>query len=187
MNENEKLAKVKKSCNIAHQVSKVLMTILIVASLITLGVGIYMLCNQDRVNSAIANQLQENPGATITVDETRFGDGLICFTLDVNDELEQGMYAIALGKVCIFAFVMCLVFAIIFANIVSIFKTIKISETPFCEAVLKKLKATFIKLFVICVLVFGVTEAIMLGMFLWCVYCILDYGFALQQEVDETL
>ncbi len=88
---------------------------------------------------------------------------------------------------CFGGFLICLIATAIFIMIQKTFVLIKDSETPFDPAVLKRLKLVFVIIAIAALLFSGVGTAVMSGIVFWCVYCILDYGFILQQEVDETL
>lgn len=77
--------------------------------------------------------------------------------------------------------------AFVFYLIEGIFKEIKDSESPFTEAILKKLRIAFILISVLALLGNGLWAGAITGLICWAVYCIIDYGYALQSEVDETL
>ncbi|MCR5373846.1 MAG: hypothetical protein K6E39_00565 [Lachnospiraceae bacterium] len=87
----------------------------------------------------------------------------------------------------IFAAGMCCVVAVIFWLVEGIFKKIKESDSPFTEEILKKLRIVFIVISILALLTNGIWSGAIVGLLCWAVYCIIDYGYALQSEVDETL
>ena len=64
---------------------------------------------------------------------------------------------------------------------------LSLEETPFSESVMGRLKTSFIIMTVVLTLFVGIGPGVIGGLFMWCVYSILDYGKVLQTEVDETL
>ncbi|MBQ7076768.1 MAG: hypothetical protein IJM91_01365 [Lachnospiraceae bacterium] len=77
--------------------------------------------------------------------------------------------------------------AVIFWLIEKIFKDIKESESPFTEAIIKKLRIVFIIISVCALIFYGIANGLIAALLCWALYCIIDYGYALQLEVDETL
>lgn len=77
--------------------------------------------------------------------------------------------------------------AVIFWLIEKIFKDIKESESPFTEAIIKKLRIVFIVISVCALVFYGIANGLITALLCWALYCIIDYGYALQLEVDETL
>ena len=66
------------------------------------------------------------------------------------------------------------------------FKEIRESDSPFRPAILKNLSLPFI-LITLMSASSGLFFGAVVGIVLWCVYCILDYGCELQKQSDETL
>lgn len=87
----------------------------------------------------------------------------------------------------IFAAIMSAAAAVVWWLIERIFKEIKESDSPFTESILKKLKVVFIIISILPLFTNGVGAAIVTALICWAIYCIIDYGYALQNEVDETL
>jgi len=91
--------------------------------------------------------------------------------------------------------VLGMIFAAIFAGIAAviwwlierIFKEIKESDSPFTESILKKLRMVFIIISILPLFTNGIGAAIITALICWAIYSIIDYGYALQSEVDETL
>ena len=70
---------------------------------------------------------------------------------------------------------------------INIFKSLAQEETPFSENILKRLRNIFIIITVLIAAYLGVGLCIVGALLLWCIYSILEYGVALQTEVDELL
>ncbi|MBO4214562.1 MAG: hypothetical protein J5876_06245 [Lachnospiraceae bacterium] len=87
----------------------------------------------------------------------------------------------------LFAGGMCCVVAVIFWLVEGIFKQIKESDSPFTDAILKKLRIVFIVISILALLTNGLWAGAITALLCWAIYCIIDYGYALQLEVDETL
>ena len=66
------------------------------------------------------------------------------------------------------------------------FKEIQESDSPFRPAILRNLGLPFI-LITLMSASSGLFFGAVVGIALWCVYCILDYGCELQKQSDETL
>ena len=185
MNAELKLENVKKSCKIAKNVMKACMILLSVCSVVALVSAIIVMLNKDFINQNI-DVLKAN-GFDIHVGELQVGGMLQLSTEDISQKLEAGQLAEVCTIMCAVATAGTVILAVIFGLFTSVFKTIEISESPFAEAVIKKLKKTFIAIAVAIAIFVGLGEALLAALLLWCVYTILDYGFVLQTEVDETL
>lgn len=192
MREEElKLEKIKKSCNITAKVAFALEIILIVATVLCVVGGSICFAFSSQIDQGFAVAMsqadkEEMVGSFASVDETSFG-GLLQFTFNTDNLIENGEYGKVSGTYCFVGAAICAMVAVAFDMLRRIFKTIKTSETPFEEEVLKKLKVMFIVITVEILLMSGVGEALILGLICWSVYNIMDYGFTLQKEIDETL
>ena len=132
------------------------------------------------IEKSIKDELGTN--ATINFDNIFNGDyGPKAVDL-LNGYVKWGMFV---GL--IFAAGMCALVAVLFWLIEGIFKQIKESDSPFTEAVLKKLRIVFICVPIIAFLTNGIWAGLIVALLCWAIYCIIDYGYALQIEVDETL
>lgn len=182
MREQEmKLEKVKKSCQTAKSVTKVMQIILVVGCILCLVGAAIVFAMRDSVNAAIAANEASVSFKNITA------NGIIGLDVDVADFIAEGMYAEVCMIYCIVGAVYTFFCSIIFRMISKVFVIIEQSETPFSDEVVKKLKKAFIVIVVVTGLFVGVGTALLTALFLWCIYCILDYGITLQAEVDETL
>ena len=61
------------------------------------------------------------------------------------------------------------------------------SDTPFDESIMKKIKTVFGLITIVVFFSVGLGAAVLVGVGFWSMYCILDYGYVLQKEADETL
>lgn len=181
-----KLGKVKKSCRISGILSKILACIVTVgfvgavAGMIILGV-----IGHDKINSEISKSI-ESGDSTFNVDDVKI-DGMFQVSVKLNEMVEQGQYAEVITIVCAFVAIVTAAVSIIFWMLVGIFKEIGKSNTPFTVSVLKRVKAIFIMAVVIAVFSSGLGMGVIAGCIGWSLYSIFDYGFVIQQEIDETL
>lgn len=187
MREQElKLQKVRKSCSTAKKVAKVFKTLMIVAAVFcVVGAGI-LFAFKDKVNDAAKAANEARPGS-VSIDKMDFNTGIFSYELDEEDIEARGAYAEASAAMCVFGGIMTAIFAVIFGLIQKIFVTIEEEDSPFTQKVLTTIKKLFIGIAVIMGLEVGIGLGLFLGLFFWCLYCIMDYGFALQKEIDETL
>jgi len=190
MNEQEiKLEKVKKSCRIAKNVTRVFLIILLVAVGIMIFASLACVGYKDEINKGATQEYGYDFEADFSEASRalEMSSGLLTVRFDTQTDLESGNIAGAVVKVLACAACLCLVMGIVFGLLFSIFKTLENGESPFSAQILKKLKTMFIVITVIMGLFMGVGLSMISGLVLWCIYCILDYGCVLQRDVDETL
>lgn len=187
MREQEvKLERVKKSCSTAKKVAKVFKILAIVFAVMCFLSAGFLFAFKGQVNEAIAQENEINPNS-ITIDKLDIESGVFKFDMDENQIAESGEYAQAFALVCIMGGIVLTIVAVIFGFIQKIFVTIEVEDSPFSEKVLKTVKRLFIGIAVVMGLGIGIGIGLFLALFFWCLYCILDYGFELQKEIDETL
>ena len=187
MNESIKLEKVKKSFSVTSKVVKICKIIFIVAAVLCLAGGIACMTMYDTINTGVINLVGiENPGDEIIIEPFEY-DGLFEYTFKFDEWQEAGEYGYIATAYCFIGFAITLVATIFFHIIEKIFKVINESETPFCEAVVKKLRTLFIVITILAAILSGIGTAVFMGLFCWCVYTIFDYGYVIQKQVDETL
>lgn len=188
MREQElKLENVKKSCNTAKKVAKVFKILLIVCAVMCLVSAIFMLVLKGQINDGIASTNATNPGK-VSIDKMDFRVGsILSYEMDTEKIAAEGTYAQAFALMCGFGGIMSIFVAVVFTLIEKIFVTIEREESPFSPKVLSTVKKLFIAIAVIIGLESGLGAGLLMGLFFWCLYCIMDYGFALQKEIDETL
>lgn len=186
-----KLEKVKKSCKITATVSHVLETILIVGAVLCMLGGIICLFNNKGINQSIAQmstqqEMTEFINNTNVFDDASIG-GVLKFTVHMDQLIQDGEYGIIYAIFCFFGVVICGMTALVFDMIRRIFKVIRTSETPFSEKVLKGIKVMFIVICVELLLMSGLGSAVLAALIFRSIYNILDYGFTIQQQIDEML
>jgi len=189
--ETLKLAKVKKSCKVTATVSQVLEIILIAATCICIVGAIICFCLNKDVNESIAtistqSEMKEFMNISNALDDVSIG-GILKLTVHMEQLTAEGQYGIASGIVCLFGAVICGMTALVFDMIRRIFKTIRTSETPFSPEVLKGIRILSIIICAELLLMSGVGTAALAALISWSIYNILDYGFTIQQQIDETL
>ena len=200
MREQEiKLTNVKKSCNSARLVAKVLGIIMTVLSIIMVLGGVVVMFLKNQVNGSLSVQNANDMSAAIVIDEV----GKEIFSVEEFNQLgkfgffgfmnmpkilvSQGKIAEAICWLFFTAAISIAISAAVFFLIMNLFKLIKNSETPFDQQVMKKIKTLFIVLTVMALLYIGLGVAVLTGVVFWSIYCVMDYGFVLQKEADETL
>ena len=204
MNEYEiKLANVKKSCDVARKVAKVLSVIMVIFATFFVVSGIGFIVCRGIVNECMTIEVDKNfNGETImhvmqiidsngTTNELfEFSNSygvLIGTTYLMKHFIGKEMYAEAFGVGFISLGVTIAIIAGIFIIIMKVFKLIQNSDTPFGVDIMKRLKSVFIIITVYTFFSEGLGSAVLTGAVFWSVYCILDYGYVLQKESDETL
>lgn len=176
-----KLAQVRKSCKAAKIVSRIMMIIGIAGTILCLiGIGALLI-----FGSKLDQAVQAGQGFfSVTNPEIH---GLLILKIDLEKLVLAGEYAAACRIACTFGAIITFGTAIIFAIITRIFVMIEQNETPFVDAVMKAIKTAFIVITIVLTILEGVGPGVMIGVCLWSIYTILDYGCCLQTEVDDTI
>lgn len=194
MREEElKLERVKKSCKITKRVAKVIEGIVIACAAICAVCAIVCFCLRGRIDSEVAAQMSQFPAEAqeienelLHADEIEIG-GLLSLSVNTAKLVRNGEYGLLCVTYCLIGAIACALISVVFDLLRRIFKTIEVSETPFDEAVIKKIRVLFIVITGAILLLSGIGEAALTGLICWSIYNILDYGFTLQKEFDETL
>ena len=183
MNEqNNKLEKIKRSSNIAMRIATIGKIFMILAAVVTFAGGIVLsVLSMDSHKSGQLRQIVET--GQLNIDIRVFG-------FDIATDMVEGAPILeGLTLAIIFMFIMCvlfILFAVTLHFVAKVFQEIRDSDSPFRPAVLKNLRLPFILIVLMSSqnsLIFGAV----VGIALWCVYCIVDYGCELQRQSDETL
>ena len=195
--QEQKLANVKKSCDVVRKVCKVFSIILIVATVLVLISAILMMTFRNDINSNLVfdqvtkeiNIVGDTTGGFVTMEEINMDirTGIFSFNYDGSKLLSEGKIAELFALECVAVTIICAIMAGIFLTIQKTFELIKNSDTPFDEKVLKRLKVVFIAMTIVFLALSGIGTALISGVIFWSIYCILDYGYILQKESDETL
>lgn len=179
--QNLKLEKVRKSCKAAKNVTNAFAIISIVGVVLCIVGAMCLLFFRGEINPVIAERRDNLTLNGISI------NGILSFRFDPSGLIDDGLYAEACAIACAFSAIVCGFVAFLFRAMHKVFLFLEESESPFCDPVLKICKTAFILFIIVTALVEGPGMALMLGLCLWCIYCILDYGVALQMEVDEIL
>ena len=98
----------------------------------------------------------------------------------------SGRYSHKKGA-CLAAGLACVLVAVIVTFIKKIFVVVREENSPFSKKAMKQIKTGFIVMTIAALLTMSLGVAIVTGFILFCIYAILEYGAALQNEIDETL
>lgn len=182
-----KLERVKKACKISKILCTILAWIVTVAFVCAvIGMIIFGVIDHSKVNSAVKEAMESNDVVDFDVDDINI-DGMLRLNVYLNEMAEQENYAAVIIVAFAYGATISATLAVILWMLVSIFKIIAISDTPFTANIRNRLKAIFIIVTVIAAFANGLGTGIIIGCIGWGLYTIFDYGFAIQQEIDETL
>lgn len=195
MNLEEKISKIKKSCNVGEIVTNVLCILAIVGCVLAFIAGGYIFS----MGREFDEQMKQAEAAGYVTTGTSIGAVKIADVelIDVSDietsipafeaAIEDHPYCFAYSIFVFTMAVVALLLAIMMKVISKTFALIKNEETPFTDKVIRRVVAVLIAVTVIAALSSGLGAAIVLGIITWVVYTILDYGKLLQIQSDETL
>lgn len=183
--ENKKLANIKKASGVTAKVVKVLEWIVGVSGIICIVVLLACAIFKTRINEAVAPYSPVN----VNVSEltTKINIGFFSFDVDFQKYYDAKDYAGITAIGCAIGAFFCAVATVFFEFLRNIFTTLKESDTPFNEVMLRKIKISGIVLAVAAFLASGVGACAIVALVVWCIYCVFDYGCSLQKESDETL
>ena len=185
MNEyNSKLEVIKKRCQTSAKVTGILRIFAIIGMIGSLVGAIICFAQRDVINTQMAEEVASGKA---TVESLKIDSPGINLVIDYTKAFAEGDYANPIIISCIVAVVICAAVAVILTLFKKIFTDLSVEETPFSASVMSRLKISFIIITVVVAIFVGLGPGVIAGLFLWCVYSILDYGKVLQAEVDETL
>ncbi len=189
--ETLKLEKVKKSCKITARVAMVLEILMLSFMTVCIIGAIVCYSQRQQINSEIMNtesgmQEAESNNMKLMMNELGVG-GVLKFTVNPDKMIENNEYAELASVACIMGGIVLAMVALIFDILRRLFKLINKSETPFEETVIKKIKVLFIVISVEILVMVGLGVAAVVALICWSIYNIMDYGFTLQKQIDETL
>ena len=182
--QNIRLEEIKKRCGTSRKVLKVFQILIAVAAVISLAGGIIVLSNADRISQAVA---RDYANGNFPSGEMFRSGGLVDMSLDFEGYFREGNFAFPIFIMTMIGSAAAIISLVIVIMIKNIIQTLIEEETPFSEKIFKKLKVCFIVFTIVIILFVGVGSGAVLGLLLWCIYSVLQYGAALQAEVDETL
>jgi hypothetical protein len=162
----------------------VFLKIVAVIGMVCCIVGAIALVATPDVDRFIAEEFE---AGNLTVDQMGVNGGLIDFDIDYESYFAQGNYTAPFLYMIGWGAGISVMLIVIISIFEKILKSLIAEENPFSENIMKQVRTAFIISTVVCVLFVGVGCGLLVGLMMWCIYAILEYGAALQTEVDETL
>ena len=185
MNEqNKKLEIIKKRCGTSSKVVGIIRIITIMGIVLSVVGAIICFSQRDMIDEQLSEAIASG---NVTVDNLQIGNDGFKIVLNYQEAFDAGNYAIPMAFNCISSTLICLIVTLILSIFKNIFGSLAKEETPFSENILKRLKTAFIITAVLLAIYLGIGPCIVGALLLWCIYSILEYGMALQSEVDELL
>lgn len=181
----KKLENMKKRIGIAKVIINIFRVLLVVFFLLCSAIVIMSYVIPDELNAGMiaSGESMENIG-DVTLSN---GFAQIAFRPDVAKYESEGRYA---EIVRAYGFIsMALVAGVLFMfSMIHKMLTIVIeNDSPFHPMVLKKLRNLLIAFVIICLLTMKISIGIIVAVVSWTIYCIMDYGTLLQQDVDDIV
>ena len=193
--ENIKLAKIKKSCKFGRKVATILCIIAIVGCVCSMVAGIALLVNSERFEPEFVKYVDE--GKIDTSNGIGKVSGISIQGINVNDwksdipalqkALTERPYTTVYGIYCIIVSLSVAVCSVMIKLLSSVFELIEKEDTPFTDAVIKRVTVVMIVISGFLLLTAGAAFGILGGLVTWVVHTVMDYGKTLQIQSDETL
>lgn len=185
MNEqNLKLEIMRKRCKTSSKVVGIIQIITIIVIIAFLIGAVLCFMQRDMIDVHLAKAVEEG---MIQVDNLKISGGLFHLMIDYSQTFKAGNYAIPMFFNCMISAIICLVVTFVLSMFKSVFNGLVKNETPFSDDILKKLKTIFIVIPIMTLILMGLGHSIVICLLMWCIYSVLEYGKAIQTEVDETL
>ena len=195
MEENVKIARIKKSCNVGQKVSGILFVICVIASICALVAGIYIFSIGREFDGYVGQAIEQG----IMTEGNSMGTSSVIHieVFDVNNlhsdipawqaAIDDHPYAISSGATFLFLALATAVAAVMTKLLSGVFAMIIKEDSPFTDKVIKRITIVMIAVSVIMFFTTGMAYGVLGGIITWVVYSILDYGKTLQIQSDETL
>ena len=180
--ENNQLENVFKSCKTASKILQVLIIIVTVAMILCMVAAGGCFAFHKQIGQAMVDNPEVFNSTTFSVSEHG-----IQYTANASDMTSPEDFGLSVASICLVGGISLIFVKIVLHMMRRIFSVILDSESPFSEKVIKTLRRSFILLTVYIGLTTGLGSAAFVGVFLWCIYKIFQYGASLQQQADETL
>ena len=173
------IEKIQKTCRIGCVETNIFKIFGIVMSAVMILMGIVFVGENERINLV----LKEAIGV-----ETHMLDGGLGLLEEkvLKSLLEEDNFAMVIGLELIVAGVILICSAIMMHFVGKIFKEMRESYSPFQLSIVKNLKVVFV-LVTLLALSSSLATGLIVGIALWCVIHIFEYGCELQRQSDETL
>lgn len=195
MEENVKIAKIKKSCSVGKKISAILSTIAIIGCICAMVASVAIFS----MGKKFDEEVQKGIEAGVINDDNEFGS-VKMININVGSVkkwhsdvpalqklLDEQPYAITYGIYCFIMSVACAVVAVMLKFVNSVFDLIIKEDTPFTDKVIKRVVIVMIVLSAVMLFTMSAGFAALGGITTWVVYTIMDYGKTLQIQSDETL
>ena len=175
--ETKNLYKVQSRCRTVEKALSIFSTIVTIIFVCCFtGAAIFFIMHSSIDAALAANpELAENLNISFSV-----------FGIDMISNLDRA-YAIQMGAACLAAGLGMIFLKISLVFVRKIFRTILEDGTPFSDKVVDTLKKSFVLIVLFVALATGIGIAAIIGLFLWFIYTIFQYGNDLQHLADETL
>ena len=195
MEENVKIAKIKKSCKVGKTVSHILFIILLIGAIACAAASVT--CFSMGKDFDIQMQKAADAGYISTDNDLaaakwidiNLGDptSLHSDIPALQEAIDDHPYSIMYGTVCLVLSITCAVGAVLMKMLSNVFKLIMEEDSPFTDKVIKRVTIVLIVASVIGFLTSGAALGAIGLITAWVVHTILDYGKTLQIQSDETL
>ena len=182
----EALAKAKQGITKTKKIICIVKRIFFASVAICFATSLIFAAMQKPLNQKIASAIQSG-NASFEIVTSKIQVGILQIDADFEELLARGDYALTLIILLITAGVISLIAASILHHVQKIFSSIEENETPFCKSVLALFRRVFVLACVFCFLFSELIPAFIMALVLACIYRIMEYGVALQKEIDETL
>ncbi|MCR5341242.1 MAG: hypothetical protein K6E60_07815 [Saccharofermentans sp.] len=195
MEENVKIAKIKKSCGVGKKICSILAIIAIVgcvcsavASFAIFGMGKEFDAEvQKGIEAGVINEGNEFGSVKMININVGSVKNLHSDIPALQKILDEQPYSITYGIYCFIMSVACAVVTVMLKFVGSVFELIIKEDTPFTDKVIKRVVTVMIVLSAVMLFTMSAGFAALGGITTWVVYTIMDYGKTLQVQSDETL
>ena len=193
--ENVKIAKIKKRCQVGKTLSNIFFVFCVVASICAIVGSCVIFKMGKKFDTAIAqgeaagyittgSSVGVVSGINLTVDDvTSFHSDIPAVQAAIDDH----PYCIYYGTICIFLAIFAAGVAVLLKLISSVFELIIKEDTPFTDKVIKRVTIVLIAVSGVMMLTTSAGFGILGLIVTLVVHAIMDYGKTLQIQSDETL
>lgn len=176
--ESSQLAKIKKTSKIVETGSKILKIFCMAVAALLAVTTVVFLFLRNNLNPMLKEA--EAAGSLQTESMTSMNQGLVQSILKFDDPVLTICSYLLTGIVIL----VCL--AVILHFVGRVFKKMYQSNSPFERQIIKDLRVTFV-LITMMSLKNSLGIGLVVGLALWCVLQVFEYGYELQKLSDETL
>lgn len=178
----KELENVRKSCKTTRKVIQVIAGIVLVGMILCLVGAVICAAANSQIKQHFAEVPEDLNNVTFSV---TVGDADM--THLARNIFNKGEYGLFFAGMCLFGGVMTGLVYCVLRMVRGIFDEILSSDSPFSARVLRRMKFCFCFVTIVVLLSSGLDDGVIIGLFLWCIYTMLQYAAVLQQQADETL